>query len=130
MKKGLCVYPGSFDPVTIGHLDIISRASRLFDRTAQCQRVVRRNHDCGGTTRERMLEKDDLADMITLQGRTVPYHPVRRSLGPRERAETNLIPPGVLHRFRNHRDDAFRRRLTPPQTREFAHEPRGKQRRG
>ncbi|HAH05959.1 MAG TPA: pantetheine-phosphate adenylyltransferase [Elusimicrobia bacterium] len=26
------VYPGSFDPVTRGHLDIIQRASRLFDR--------------------------------------------------------------------------------------------------
>ncbi len=25
-------YPGSFDPVTYGHLDIISRAARLFDR--------------------------------------------------------------------------------------------------
>lgn len=26
------VYPGSFDPLTNGHLDIISRATRLFDR--------------------------------------------------------------------------------------------------
>ncbi len=25
-------YPGSFDPVTYGHLDIITRAARLFDR--------------------------------------------------------------------------------------------------
>ena len=29
MKKA--IYPGSFDPVTRGHLDIIERASRLFD---------------------------------------------------------------------------------------------------
>lgn len=27
----LAVYPGSFDPLTRGHLDIIQRASRLFD---------------------------------------------------------------------------------------------------
>ena len=26
------IFPGSFDPVTLGHLDIIERASRLFDR--------------------------------------------------------------------------------------------------
>lgn len=26
------VYPGSFDPVTFGHLDIISRAARSFDK--------------------------------------------------------------------------------------------------
>lgn len=30
MKIAIC--PGSFDPVTLGHLDIISRASRLFDK--------------------------------------------------------------------------------------------------
>ena len=26
-----CIYPGSFDPITFGHMDIIERASRLFD---------------------------------------------------------------------------------------------------
>lgn len=29
MKR--CVYPGSFDPITNGHLDIIDRASKIFD---------------------------------------------------------------------------------------------------
>lgn len=28
----IAVYPGSFDPVTYGHLDVIQRAARLFDR--------------------------------------------------------------------------------------------------
>ena len=28
----VAVYPGSFDPLTNGHLDIIRRATRLFDR--------------------------------------------------------------------------------------------------
>lgn len=33
-EKGLpiAVYPGSFDPITLGHLDIIERGSRLFGR--------------------------------------------------------------------------------------------------
>ena len=26
-----CLYPGSFDPVTLGHLDIIRRAAAIFD---------------------------------------------------------------------------------------------------
>lgn len=29
----IAIYPGSFDPITNGHLDIIERASKLFDRT-------------------------------------------------------------------------------------------------
>ncbi|WP_296875570.1 pantetheine-phosphate adenylyltransferase [Thomasclavelia sp.] len=31
MKKNIAVYVGTFDPVTNGHLDIIERASRMFD---------------------------------------------------------------------------------------------------
>ena len=27
----IAVYPGSFDPITLGHLDIAARAARLFD---------------------------------------------------------------------------------------------------
>lgn len=28
----VCIYPGSFDPLTLGHEDLIRRACRLFDR--------------------------------------------------------------------------------------------------
>jgi pantetheine-phosphate adenylyltransferase len=31
-RKITAVYPGTFDPVTNGHLDIIARSSQLFDR--------------------------------------------------------------------------------------------------
>jgi len=31
MKKNTAIYAGSFDPVTFGHIDIISRASEVFD---------------------------------------------------------------------------------------------------
>ena len=27
-----CIYPGTFDPITNGHLDVIKRASNVFDR--------------------------------------------------------------------------------------------------
>ena len=28
----IAVYPGSFDPVTMGHMDIIQRTSQIFDK--------------------------------------------------------------------------------------------------
>ena len=36
------IYPGSFDPVTYGHLDVIERAARIFDRVVVG--VVREPH--------------------------------------------------------------------------------------
>ena len=33
------IYPGSFDPVTSGHLNIIQRAARIFDKVIVCVMV-------------------------------------------------------------------------------------------
>jgi pantetheine-phosphate adenylyltransferase len=32
MSEKIAVYPGTFDPMTVGHFDLISRASKLYDR--------------------------------------------------------------------------------------------------
>ena len=32
LSPRIAVYPGSFDPITLGHLNVLRRASRLFDR--------------------------------------------------------------------------------------------------
>jgi len=31
MKNKIAVYPGTFDPVTYGHIDLIKRAAKIFD---------------------------------------------------------------------------------------------------
>ncbi|MGC1964990.1 MAG: adenylyltransferase/cytidyltransferase family protein, partial [Candidatus Acidiferrales bacterium] len=31
-RQVTAIYPGSFDPVTNGHLDLITRASNIFDK--------------------------------------------------------------------------------------------------
>lgn len=31
MRKSKVIYPGTFDPITVGHLDILERASRIFE---------------------------------------------------------------------------------------------------
>ena len=35
----IAIYPGSFDPITLGHLDIIRRAARCFDKVCVCVMV-------------------------------------------------------------------------------------------
>ena len=35
----IAIYPGSFDPITSGHLNIIQRASRIFDQLIVCVMV-------------------------------------------------------------------------------------------
>ena len=30
MSDGVAIYPGTFDPLTLGHEDLVRRASRLF----------------------------------------------------------------------------------------------------
>lgn len=32
MAERIAIYPGSFDPPTLGHLDLVERASQIFDR--------------------------------------------------------------------------------------------------
>lgn len=57
MKRKTAICPGSFDPITKGHLDIISRAAAMFDRVVV---VVMTNakKQCSFTPEERR-------DMIT-----------------------------------------------------------------
>ncbi|MDR0479267.1 MAG: adenylyltransferase/cytidyltransferase family protein, partial [Burkholderiaceae bacterium] len=31
-RSVIAIYPGTFDPITLGHEDIVRRALRLFDR--------------------------------------------------------------------------------------------------
>ena len=38
------IYPGSFDPVTLGHLDIIKRAASQFDKLIVCVMVNSEKH--------------------------------------------------------------------------------------
>ncbi len=35
----IAVFPGSFDPVTLGHIDLIGRAAGIFDRVYVCAMV-------------------------------------------------------------------------------------------
>ena len=52
----IAIYPGSFDPVTSGHLNIIRRASKIFDRLIVCVMV--------NAGKKPMFSQDERVDLI------------------------------------------------------------------
>ena len=83
IKKGnkymkIAVYPGSFDPVTNGHLDILSRAIKVFDKVIILV-AVNPNKHFNFSTQERVeMIKDAVKDYKNVEvdsfdGLTVEY---------------------------------------------------------
>jgi pantetheine-phosphate adenylyltransferase len=74
----IAVYPGGFDPVTNGHLDLVKRASQLFDRVIVAV-VMGRGRDTMFEFDERVaLFQQAVADMPSVEvegysGLTVEY---------------------------------------------------------
>ncbi len=56
MPRKVAVYPGSFDPITYGHLDIIDRGLRIFDEIIV---AVARN-----SAKNSLFTIDERVDMI------------------------------------------------------------------
>lgn len=52
----IAIYPGSFDPITSGHLNIIQRASKIFDRLIVCVMV--------NATKQPMFSQDERVQLI------------------------------------------------------------------
>ena len=48
------IYPGSFDPVTLGHINIIKRAALAFDKVIVCVMVNSEKHGGLFTPEERI----------------------------------------------------------------------------
>jgi len=62
LKDIVAIYPGSFDPVTNGHLDLIHRGSKLFDKLIV---AIARNLDKGETLFSMEERKEMLVAMTS-----------------------------------------------------------------
>ena len=60
----IAIYPGSFDPITSGHLNIIRRAASIFDRLIVCVMV--------NSTKKPMFDQNERVDMIRRVTRDIP----------------------------------------------------------
>lgn len=80
----LAIYPGSFDPITLGHLDIIERGCRLFERVVVA--VVRNPNKTPMFTVQERLEQIRLSgrhlsnlEVDSFDGLTVNYARMRQA---------------------------------------------------
>jgi pantetheine-phosphate adenylyltransferase len=64
MQSRTAIYPGSFDPPTFGHIDLIERASRMFDTLIV---AVAHNPDKAG-----LFSVEERIDMLTRTTRHLP----------------------------------------------------------
>lgn len=53
-NKRIAVYPGTFDPVTNGHLDLVIRAARIFDEVVVAVTDNRNTKECTFSVAERV----------------------------------------------------------------------------
>ena len=60
----IAIYPGSFDPITSGHLNIIQRAAKIFDKLIVCVMVNAGKHP--------MFNQEERVDMIRRVTRDLP----------------------------------------------------------
>lgn len=58
----IAIYPGSFDPITIGHLDIIKRSAKLFDKVIV---VVMSNYRKQNSTSFTVEERKKMIQLCT-----------------------------------------------------------------
>ncbi len=54
MSYKSAIYPGSFDPITVGHLDIITRAANIFDKVTVV--IMKNSNKKGSFTPEERKE--------------------------------------------------------------------------
>ena len=62
MKKA--VFPGSFDPITIGHLDIVKRGIKIFDEIIIAVGDTTDKNICSQKKKEKSLLREHLVIMI------------------------------------------------------------------
>ena len=65
MKTAIC--PGSFDPVTIGHVDIIERASAIFDRVVVAVMYNSQKKHCFSPEKRMELLRKSLAHLANVE---------------------------------------------------------------
>jgi pantetheine-phosphate adenylyltransferase len=91
MSEKIAVYPGSFDPITKGHLDMIERAAKIFDKVIVCV-MVNSSKEYLFTREERVqLINDCISEMDNVEadsydGLLIDYVKLRK---------TNIIVKGL-----------------------------------
>ncbi|RRK11610.1 pantetheine-phosphate adenylyltransferase [Lactiplantibacillus garii] len=95
------VFPGSFDPVTRGHLDLIQRASRLVDHLIVAVMV--------NTSKQPLFTMDEKVAMIQQEVQDLPNVTVQAATGLTVDFMTTVNATVLIRGLRNEQDFGYER---------------------
>ena len=78
-KSNIAIYPGSFDPVTNGHIDLINRSSKLFSRVivAVSNQSVNKKYLFNSNERVKLISENinhlDNVQVVTFDNLLIDY---------------------------------------------------------
>lgn len=77
-KERIAIYPGTFDPITLGHIDVIKRASKIFDKVHVVVGVNRKKKTLFDENERKDMAIESLKDVTNVEvhrhaGLTIEY---------------------------------------------------------
>ena len=90
MDSKIAICPGSFDPITVGHLDIIMRAAKLFDHVVVAV-MSNDSKKCSFSNEERVKLIKDVIDFYHLDNVSVEHSDMLLADYAKEKRATTIV---------------------------------------
>lgn len=70
MLEKIALYPGTFDPITLGHIDVLERASRMFDKVIVVMAVNSKKKNLFSDEERALMAREALAHIPNVEVET------------------------------------------------------------
>jgi len=79
-RKLLAVYPGTFDPITLGHEDLLRRTARLFDGVIVAVAIAHHKKTLFSLDERMDMAREALRDLLSIQNRQISVENIQKTV--------------------------------------------------